>query len=70
MSINKSPRNNSSNKKFNTLDRNISNASIVIGGASTSSIPVKTRPKTGVNNLGMRGRRLLKPAPKLNKHPS
>ena len=52
-----------------TLDRNISNASIVIGGGSSAKIPMKARPKTGINRLSSRARRgMLKQSAKLSKN--
>ena len=53
-----------------TMERNITNSSIVIDGGSSSKIPTKVRPKTGVNRLSVRSRRgmLVKPAQKLSKN--
>ena len=55
-----------------TLDRDISNASIIVGGASGSALPMKmkARPQTGVKkNLSMRAKRgLMKSSIKVSKN--
>lgn len=50
---------NNAATNMNTMDRNITSSSIMIGGSSAKMIPTKARPKTGVNRLSVRSRRAM-----------